>query len=200
LLVARRSSSNRMSTLQAASALLDLCSPSASSTESMLQGGGIAPAPRLVQPTKAVVLSQGNPLLTYNKQTKQHQQSCHNLLQAKHRRWQHALRESLAYASPLTFELIEPATALGPLEAALLLSRLSPLEVSLLDAPVRYHVVSFRRRAAALLWHNPNVDVKGAIQKSRLHPAGHDSCHVSLRAPMGSTGGTVVVGRLQRPP
>jgi len=104
----------------------------------------------------------------HHKQTTQHQQSWQNSLQGKHQRWQHALREALAYASPATVELIAPATALGPLEAALLLSRLSPLEVSLLDAPVRYHVLGFRRRAAALLWANPAV--QGAIQKSRLHP------------------------------
>lgn len=155
------------STLQAASALLDLCAPShASSAESVLR----VAAPPAAQPTRAVVVRKGNPLM-HNQQTTQHQQSWQNSLQDKHQRWQQALRESLSYASPATVELIAPATALGPLEAALLLSRLSPLEVSLLDAPVRYHVLGFRRRAAALLWSNPKL--QSAIQKSRLQPRAH---------------------------
>jgi len=153
-----------VTTLQAASALLDLCAPShESSTEGLQQHREptVVPQSKPQQPSK-----EAAPQMQPEGEVCQH--NWQHTLQSRHQRWQSALRYSLAFASPATVSRIAPAASLGPLDAAIFLSRLSPLDVSLLDAPVRLHVMSFQRRASALLWHNPKLS--GAILKKDRFP------------------------------
>lgn len=134
----------------AANALLDLCLPHCALRFSVPRPSRPSPLNPLATKAKRTIQKVAATQDSWTLQSRK-------LLQSTHQRWRRELEHRLASASPVTVNLIAPCTDLGPLDAALILSRLTATEVAILDAPVRQFVVNFRRKAQVLLWHNPTV-------------------------------------------
>jgi len=153
----------------AADALLDLCLPPGAQRSSVASTPLRSSRLAMEHKVKPTIIRKAATQESWALQSRK-------LLQSKHQRWQRELERRLASASPATVNLIAPATTLGPLEAALVLSRLSAADVAILDAPVRQFVVNFRRKATVLLWHNP--EVRHALMRSALTDRNAAGCNL----------------------